>query len=102
MRAAPDGRPFAVSTRQGRQFNSMVQREIDPLTGAGRDDILISRDDLTSLRFAEGSRVRLRSAAGSFSGRLRAASIRPGNLEALARGQHAPLSRRNRSGFDGA
>src|SRR5207237_316269 len=25
---------FLVSTRRGKQFNSMVQREIDPLTGA--------------------------------------------------------------------
>ena len=37
---------FTVSTRRGKQFNSMVQRDVDPLTGAARDDILISADDL--------------------------------------------------------
>ena len=29
---------FFVSTRRGKQFNSMVQRDVDPLTGADRDD----------------------------------------------------------------
>ena len=33
-RALPAGR-FYVSTRRGKQFNSMVQRDVDPLTGAG-------------------------------------------------------------------
>jgi predicted molibdopterin-dependent oxidoreductase YjgC len=72
---------FAVSTRRGKQFNSMVQREIDPLTGASRDDILISRDDLERLHLAEGAAVRLRSESGTFRGKLRSAPIKPGNLE---------------------
>jgi molybdopterin-dependent oxidoreductase alpha subunit len=72
---------FFVSTRRGKQFNSMVQREIDPLTGAGRDDIFISAEDLTRLQLADGAPVRLQSASGSFSGRLKEAPIKPGNLE---------------------
>ena len=40
-RALPADR-FFVSTRRGKQFNSMVQRAVDPLTGADRDEILIS------------------------------------------------------------
>jgi anaerobic selenocysteine-containing dehydrogenase len=72
---------YAVSTRRGKQFNSMVQRSVDPLTGAARDDIFISRDDLTRLALRSGDRVRLRSACGSFTGRVREASIRPGILE---------------------
>jgi molybdopterin-dependent oxidoreductase alpha subunit len=72
---------FSVSTRRGKQFNSMVQREVDPLTGAARDDILISAEDLAHLSMTEGAAVRLRSAAGTFTGRLRSAPIRPGNLE---------------------
>jgi anaerobic selenocysteine-containing dehydrogenase len=72
---------FLVSTRRGKQFNSMVQRDIDPLTGAARSDILISPEDLTALAFAEGELVRLRSEDGTFQGRLKAAAIRPGNLE---------------------
>jgi anaerobic selenocysteine-containing dehydrogenase len=70
-----------VSTRRGKQFNSMVQREVDPLTGAGRDAILISPDDLARLHLEDGEKATLRSPRGTFSGRLQAAPMRPGNLE---------------------
>jgi anaerobic selenocysteine-containing dehydrogenase len=72
---------FLVSTRRGKQFNSMVQRTTDPLTGAGRHDILISADDLARLQMADGARVTLRSSGGTFTGQLRLAPIKPGNLE---------------------
>jgi predicted molibdopterin-dependent oxidoreductase YjgC len=72
---------FVVSTRRGKQFNSMVQREIDPLTGLARHDILINPADLARIGCAAGSRVRLRSTHGTFEGILRAARIREGNLE---------------------
>ncbi len=72
---------FKVSTRRGKQFNSMVQRDLDPLTGARREDVFISPADLARLQLREGERVRLTSAAGVFTGRLRAAQITPGNLE---------------------
>ena len=72
---------FHVSTRRGKQFNSMVQRRVDPLTGADRGDIFISADDLARLRLADGAIVRLRSASGTFSGRLKRAPIKQGNLE---------------------
>ena len=72
---------FLLSTRRGKQFNSMVQRDVDPLTGASRDDILICDDDLRRLGLAAGSRVCLRSEFGTFSGTLRAAPIRSGNLQ---------------------
>jgi molybdopterin-dependent oxidoreductase alpha subunit len=72
---------FRVSTRRGKQFNSMIQRDVDPLTGAGRDEIFISGDDLRRLSLPEGSRVELRSAHGAFAGRLRVTPIHPGNLE---------------------
>jgi molybdopterin-dependent oxidoreductase alpha subunit len=72
---------FRVSTRRGKQFNSMIQRDVDPLTGAGRDEIFISAEDLRRLNIAEGAAVELRSPHGTFAGRLRAAPMRPGNLE---------------------
>lgn len=72
---------FFVSTRRGKQFNSMIQREVDPLTGASRDAVLISADDMERLGLEEGALVELRSACGSFRGRLKTAPIRPGNLE---------------------
>jgi molybdopterin-dependent oxidoreductase alpha subunit len=77
----PDPGRFQVSTRRGKQFNSMVQRDVDPLTGADRDAILISQGDLARSGFAAGSRVVLRSAHGRYEGRLRVAPIKDGNLE---------------------
>ena len=76
-----DAARFALSTRRGKQFNSMVQREVDPITGAARDDVFISEDDLLRLRMSEGAPVRLRSPSGTFDGKLRTAPIKPGNLE---------------------
>ncbi|MBI3492297.1 MAG: FdhF/YdeP family oxidoreductase [Acidobacteria bacterium] len=72
---------FRLSTRRGKQFNSMVQRDVDPLTGARRDDVLISDEDLRRLELDEGAAVELRSTSGSFRGRLKSAAITPGNLE---------------------
>jgi molybdopterin-dependent oxidoreductase alpha subunit len=78
---ARDDRSFTVSTRRGKQFNSMVQREVDPLTGATREDIFISAHDLARLQLSDGARVTLHSERGSFTGRLKRARIKPGNLE---------------------
>jgi predicted molibdopterin-dependent oxidoreductase YjgC len=78
---APDATGFLVSTRRGKQFNSMVQRDVDPLTGALRDDVLISPHDLARLKLADGARVELTSADGRFRGRLKSAPMTPGNLE---------------------
>jgi len=77
---APDR--FLLATRRGKQFNSMLHRDVDPLTGASRDEILISADDLARLGAGEGSPVRLRSDFGTLAGRLRTAPIKPGNLQA--------------------
>ena len=74
-------RAFRVSTRRGKQFNSMIQREVDPLTGARRDDVLMSRMDMDRLDLREGDDVVLQSAHGTMRGRARGAEIVPGNLE---------------------
>jgi anaerobic selenocysteine-containing dehydrogenase len=74
-------RTFRLSTRRGKQFNSMIQREVDPLTGAARDEVLMSPDDLRQLGLRAGQRVRLRAASGTLEARVRPAPIKPGNLE---------------------
>jgi molybdopterin-dependent oxidoreductase alpha subunit len=74
-------RRFLVSTRRGKQFNSMIQRAVDPLTGAARDDVLISQEDADGLGAREGDVIRLRSAFGTFDGRVKISSIRASNLE---------------------
>jgi molybdopterin-dependent oxidoreductase alpha subunit len=66
----PEGR-FLVATRRGKQFNSMVHNEVDPLTGAGRTSIFIDRDDAAALGLGEGSRVRLESRTGRLDGTLK-------------------------------
>jgi len=74
-------RTFYVSTRRGKQFNSMVQQDVDPLTGAARDAVFMSAQDADALGMSDGAVIRLQSEYGSFSGRIFRAPIRPGNLE---------------------
>jgi anaerobic selenocysteine-containing dehydrogenase len=59
----------------------MVQRETDPLTGAGRHDVLMSEEDAGRLYLSDGAPVRLASEAGEFRGAVRICPIKPGNLE---------------------
>ena len=79
--STPRGPRFRVSTRRGKQFNSMVQREIDPLNGVARDEVLMSAADQTMLGLQSGQRIRVIGPSGSFAGRVRTAPIKPGNLE---------------------
>ena len=79
-RRAPEGM-FYVSTRRGKQFNSMVQHAVDPLTGAAREDVLISPEDAAALGIRDGDALRLTSRSGSYVGRARLDRIKPRNLE---------------------
>jgi molybdopterin-dependent oxidoreductase alpha subunit len=70
-----------LSTRRGKQFNSMVQESRDGLTGAVRDAVLISEHDAERLGLSHGDPVRLRSEAGALVGRAHLAAIAPGNVQ---------------------
>ncbi len=59
----------------------MVQRSVDPLTGASRGAVLMNGDDALRLGLRHGARVRLRSAFGVFDGHVHVAPMHPGNLE---------------------
>lgn len=72
---------FHLSTRRGKQFNSMVQMERDPLTGAGRDALLLAPDDAGRLGLADGDPVRVRSPHGELWARAKLAPIRPGSVQ---------------------
>ncbi|MGV3524018.1 MAG: FdhF/YdeP family oxidoreductase [Candidatus Sericytochromatia bacterium] len=72
---------YRLSTRRGKQFNSMVQKPRDPLTGAQRLDILIAPSDLEPLGLREGDDLELVSEHGRFTGRAKLAQIVPGNLQ---------------------
>lgn len=79
-----DGRragTFKASTRRGKQFNSLIYAEIDPINGAARDAILISPDDAADLHLMNGDRIRLENACGVLDGRAFLAPIARGNLQ---------------------
>jgi molybdopterin-dependent oxidoreductase alpha subunit len=59
------------STRRGKQFNSMVYADTDPLTGGGRDAVYMDEHDAARAGIAAGDRVRLRSETGELVGRAR-------------------------------
>ena len=77
----PAGR-YRLSTRRGKQFNSMVWRDRDPLTGATRDALFLSADDASTLGVAEGQELVVRSESGAtLRARAHVAAIRPGNVQ---------------------
>jgi predicted molibdopterin-dependent oxidoreductase YjgC len=79
-RDVPKG-SYRVSTRRGKQFNSMVQKERDPLTRLRRDEILISAVDARDEGLADGDEVALVNDLGRFVGKVAVAAIAPGNLQ---------------------
>jgi molybdopterin-dependent oxidoreductase alpha subunit len=76
----PEGR-FVLSTRRGKQFNSMVWKRRDPLTGGERDALFMAPDDAARLGLADGAAVRVHSASGEVPARIKLAPIRPGNVQ---------------------
>ena len=72
---------FLLSTRRGKQFNSMVHEKYDPLTGAQREEVFLSREDAHVLGLKEGESVLLRSEVGEFCGRVKLMSIKPRNVQ---------------------
>jgi molybdopterin-dependent oxidoreductase alpha subunit len=81
-RDVPPGR-FVLSTRRGKQFNTMVWDDKDPLTGARRDAVFLAAADADALRVREGDRVVVRSPHGELQARVHLAPIRPGNVQAF-------------------
>ncbi len=53
-RSSPPEGAFQLATRRGRQFNSMVQGDLDTHTRARRDSVLISREDARRLGLVDG------------------------------------------------
>lgn len=66
---------FFLSTRRGKQFNSMVFNERDPLTGAGRDAVYIDERDARDLGVSESDRVRLTSEVGTMLGTVKVVQL---------------------------
>ncbi len=79
QREVPAGH-LRLTTRRGKQFNSMVFGPVDTPLGAGRDEVVLSQDDLDALGLASGDRVVVRSASGSLAARVVAGDLQPGTL----------------------
>ena len=72
---------FYLSTRRGKQFNSIVQRDVDPMIGARRDDVLVSREDADALGVRDADPILVRSDVGSFRGHVKTVRIKPRNVQ---------------------
>lgn len=72
---------FAVSTRRGKQFNTMVHEKKDAITGAVRDSILMNAADARALGLRDGDAILLRNKTGEYRGRVRIAPMQPRNLQ---------------------
>jgi predicted molibdopterin-dependent oxidoreductase YjgC len=98
VREPTDG--LRLSTRRGKQFNTMVHNEIDPLTGAARDSVFVSDADADRLGLADGAPVLVRSDHGELRALVHRAPLRPGNVQVFYPEGNVllPGGRRDRSG----
>ncbi len=76
----PAGR-FLLATRRGKQFNSIIHGEKDPLTGAARNDIFMAAEDAERLGVKNGDAIIVRNDRGEFRGRVRIDRIKPGSVQ---------------------
>jgi molybdopterin-dependent oxidoreductase alpha subunit len=75
-----DGR-LRLSTRRGKQFNSIVHQQRDPLNGARREDVLMNESDARGLGIEDGDAILLRGDTGEMRGCCCFAPIAPGNVQ---------------------
>jgi predicted molibdopterin-dependent oxidoreductase YjgC len=95
----PDG-SVLVTTRRGKQFNSMVQEQKDSITGARRESILMSEVDAAKFGLRDGDACILRSDSGEMRGTVMVARVKPGSVQVhfpegnalIANGPRAPGS----------
>jgi predicted molibdopterin-dependent oxidoreductase YjgC len=79
----PDGK-FMLSTRRGKQFNSIRLGAKDGMTGSpSRADVLFAAADLEALGLHEGDAVKLRSDAGELRATVRIGPCRPRHVQAF-------------------
>lgn len=76
----PEGH-YYITSRRGKQFNSMIYSNKDPFNDADRYDVLVSPRDAETQGIAEGDAIVLYNSCGTFHGRARFADIASGNLE---------------------
>ncbi|HJZ12980.1 MAG TPA: molybdopterin dinucleotide binding domain-containing protein, partial [Acidobacteriota bacterium] len=77
----PNDGEFYLTTRRGKQFNSIVYGVADPLTGSlRRDEIFLSAEDAEMLQLRDGDPVTLISETGEFSGACKISPLQRGTV----------------------
>ncbi len=92
----PEGR-FYVSTRRGKQFNSMVHEQKDALTGTTRDSVFMNAKDAAELHLADGDPVVLRSGYGEYRCKVQIVPIARRNLQVVWPEGNVLLDKQKRS-----
>ncbi len=72
---------FVVGTRRGKQFNSIVHQDRDPLNHADRGAVLVNAADATRLGLADGDPVTVVNDHGALAGHVAVADLAPGSLQ---------------------
>ncbi|GAE36230.1 FdhF/YdeP family oxidoreductase [Halalkalibacter akibai] len=72
---------FYVTTRRGKQFNSMVYSEYDPFNSADRYDVLMNAEDAKNLSISDRELVVVYNQHGVFTGKAKFVNIAKGNIE---------------------
>jgi molybdopterin-dependent oxidoreductase alpha subunit len=76
----PEGH-FYVTTRRGKQFNSMVYSDKDPFNEADRYDILMNAQDAKLLNIIQGEFIVVYNKYGTFQGKAKFENVRAGNIQ---------------------
>ncbi|WP_044748232.1 FdhF/YdeP family oxidoreductase [Bacillus alveayuensis] len=71
---------FYVTTRRGKQFNSMIYSDKDPFNAADRYDILMNEKDAAKLGIREGESIVAYNRHGMMQGRAKFADVKQGNV----------------------
>lgn len=78
----PDGK-FFLTSRRGKQFNSITYGQKDPLLGiTSRRDVLFHEEDLRALGISDGESIVLRSEQGEMKARAKKGPCRRRHLQA--------------------
>lgn len=81
-RMAPEGQ-WMLTTRRGKQFNSIIIKSKDHLQGGrDRDDLYMNPGDIANMGLKDGSPVRVHNDHGEWHARLRTMPIKPGVVQA--------------------
>ncbi|MCK0470434.1 FdhF/YdeP family oxidoreductase [Halalkalibacter sp. APA_J-10(15)] len=71
---------FFVTTRRGKQFNSMIYSEVDPFNDGERYDIFLNEEDARKLAIDEGVSVVVFNHYGQLQGRAKFEDVANGNI----------------------